>query len=689
MIAGMTMGARVAFGGQRRTAKKGGGGHRHAGKAKAWTGTAASSTRRSGARCEKVVGIDLGTTNSAVAAMEGGKPTIVTNSEGARTTPSVVAYSKGGDRLVGQIAKRQGVVNPENTFFSVKRFVGRKYEEVGEESKQVPYSVNKDSNGNVKLDCPNASKEFAPEEISAQVLRKLTDDAAKFLNDKVEKAVITVPAYFNDGQRQATKDAGKIAGIEVLRIINEPTAASLAYGFEKKSNETILVFDLGGGTFDVSVLEVGDGVFEVLSTSGDTHLGGDDFDKKIVDWLAEEFQKNEGMDLRNDKQALQRLMEGAEKAKMELSTLTQTSISLPFITATADGPKHIDTEISRSKFEEICSDLIDRCRIPVENSLRDASLSLNDINEVILVGGSTRIPAIQALVKTLTGKEANMTVNPDEVVALGAAVQAGVLAGEVSDIVLLDVTPLSLGLETLGGVMTKIIPRNTTLPTSKSEVFSTAADGQSSVEINVLQGEREMCKDNKQIGSFKLDGIPPAPRGVPQIEVRFDIDANGILAVEASDKGTGKKADISITGASTLPSDEVDRMVQEAEKFAGEDKEKREAIDTRNSADSLVYQTKKQLEELGDKAPAEMKTQIEEKVKALEDAVAADDLEKMKSGQEELQKLVMEMGQAIYSQGGAEGGAPPPPGADGEAPPPPPGGSKPDDVIDADFTEKK
>merc|ERR1719478_1226315 len=440
---------------------------------------------------EKVVGIDLGTTNSAVAAMEGGSPTIVTNSEGGRTTPSVVAYAKNGDRLVGQIAKRQGVVNPENTFFSVKRFVGRKYEEVGEESKQVPYSVNKDSNGNVKLDCPNASKEFAPEEISAQVLRKLTDDAAKFLNDKVEKAVITVPAYFNDGQRQATKDAGKIAGIEVLRIINEPTAASLAYGFEKKSNETILVFDLGGGTFDVSVLEVGDGVFEVLSTSGDTHLGGDDFDKRIVDFLADDFKSAEGIDLRTDKQALQRLMEAAEKTKQELSSTTQSTISLPFITATADGPKHIDTSLSRAKFEQLCSDLIDRCRVPVETALRDAKIDLSEVNEVVLVGGSTRIPAVVTLVEGLTKKTPNQSVNPDEVVALGAAVQAGVLAGEVSDIVLLDVTPLSLGLETLGGVMTKLIPRNTTLPTSKSEVFSTAADGQTSVEINVLQGERE------------------------------------------------------------------------------------------------------------------------------------------------------------------------------------------------------
>lgn len=629
---------------------------------------------------EKVVGIDLGTTNSAVAVMEGGKPTIVTNAEGQRTTPSVVAYTKTGDRLVGQIAKRQSVVNPENTFFSVKRFIGRKMAEVDEESKQVSYRVMKDENGNVKLECPAIGKQFAPEEISAQVLRKLVDDASKFLNDKVAKAVITVPAYFNDSQRTATKDAGRIAGLDVLRIINEPTAASLAYGFEKKSNETILVFDLGGGTFDVSVLEVGDGVFEVLSTSGDTHLGGDDFDKRIVDWLADTFRKEEGIELLKDKQALQRLTEAAEKAKIELSTLTQTNISLPFITATADGPKHIDTTLTRAKFEELCSDLLDRLKTPVETALKDASLSFKDIDEVVLVGGSTRIPAVQNLVRKMTGKEPNVSVNPDEVVALGASVQAGVLAGDVSDIVLLDVTPLSLGLETLGGVMTKIIPRNTTLPTSKSEVFSTAADGQTSVEINVLQGEREFVKDNKSIGRFRLDGIPPAPRGVPQIEVKFDIDANGILSVTATDKGTGKKQDITITGASTLPKDEVDRMVQEAEKFAREDKEKRDAIDAKNQAESVVYQTEKQLKELGDKVPADVKDKVESKLKELKDAISSDSTQTIKDAMAALNQEVMQMGQSLYSQPGAAAGS----GTTG-------GSSGKDDgdgeVIDADFSE--
>ncbi|MDH4406561.1 MAG: molecular chaperone DnaK [Cyanobium sp. D14.bin.5] len=632
----------------------------------------------------KVVGIDLGTTNSCVAVMEGGKPTVIANAEGFRTTPSVVAYTKNQDQLVGQIAKRQAVMNPENTFYSVKRFIGRRVDEVNEESKEVSYGVEK-AGANVKVKCPVLNKQFAPEEVSAQVLRKLAEDAGKYLGETVTQAVITVPAYFNDSQRQATKDAGKIAGLEVLRIINEPTAAALAYGLDRKSNERILVFDLGGGTFDVSVLEVGDGVFEVLSTSGDTHLGGDDFDKVIVDYLAASFKANEGIDLRQDKQALQRLTEAAEKAKIELSSATQSEINLPFITATPEGPKHLDLTLTRAKFEELASKLIDRCRVPVEQALKDAKLSSAELDEIVMVGGSTRIPAVLELVKRVTGKDPNQTVNPDEVVAVGAAIQGGVLAGEVKDILLLDVTPLSLGVETLGGVMTKMITRNTTIPTKKTEVYSTAVDGQTNVEIHVLQGEREMASDNKSLGTFRLDGIPPSPRGVPQIEVTFDIDANGILSVTAKDKGSGKEQSISITGASTLSDNEVDKMVKDAESNAATDKEKREKIDLKNQAETLVYQSEKQLGELGDKVGAEDKAKVESSSAKLKEAIAKEDFNTMKSELETLQQALYAAGAAVYQQAGAEaaGAEAATPGGNGNA------GPAADDVIDAEFTESK
>ena len=633
----------------------------------------------------KVVGIDLGTTNSCVSVMEGGKPTVIANAEGFRTTPSVVAYTKNQDQLVGQIAKRQAVMNPDNTFYSVKRFIGRRVDEVNEESKEVSYGVEK-AGANVKVKCPVLDKQFAPEEVSAQVLRKLAEDAGKYLGETVTQAVITVPAYFNDSQRQATKDAGKIAGLEVLRIINEPTAAALAYGLDKKSNERILVFDLGGGTFDVSVLEVGDGVFEVLSTSGDTHLGGDDFDKVIVDHLAETFKSNEGIDLRQDKQALQRLTEAAEKAKIELSSATQSEINLPFITATPEGPKHLDLTLTRAKFEELAANLIDRCRIPVEQALKDAKLSSSELDEIVMVGGSTRIPAVLELVKRTTSKDPNQTVNPDEVVAVGAAIQGGVLAGEVKDILLLDVTPLSLGVETLGGVMTKMISRNTTVPTKKSETYSTAVDGQTNVEIHVLQGEREMASDNKSLGTFRLDGIPPAPRGVPQIEVTFDIDANGILSVTAKDKGSGKEQSISITGASTLSDSEVDKMVKDAEANASADKEKREKIDLKNQAETLVYQAEKQMGELGDKVEADAKAKVDEKRTKLQEAINAEDYDAMKTLLEELQQELYTVGASVYQQEGAAAGGAAPGGDAGAASG---GGDASEDVIDAEFTETK
>ena len=594
----------------------------------------------------KVVGIDLGTTNSVVAAIEGGQPTVITNAEGFRTTPSIVAYTKKQELLVGQLAKRQSVVNAENTFFSVKRFIGCKADEISEESKELPYKVIEDSSGNIKVKCSSLNKDFSPEEISAQVLRKLVNDASKYLGQPVTQAVITVPAYFNDSQRQATIDAGKIAGVEVLRIINEPTAASLAYGLDQKEHETILVFDLGGGTFDVSILEVGDGIFEVLSNAGDTNLGGDDFDKALVNWLVADFKAAENIDLTKDIQALQRLTEAAEKAKMELSTVTKTKIHLPFITADQTGPKHIETELTREKFENLCKSLIDRCRIPVEKALADAKLDKSSINEIVLVGGSTRIPAIQDLVESITGKKPNQTVNPDEVVAVGAAIQAGILAGEISDILLLDVTPLSLGVETLGGVMTKIIARNTTIPTKKSEMFSTAVDNQTNVEIHVLQGERELVADNKSLGNFRLDGIPNASRGVPQIEVTFDIDVDGLLSVKAKEVETGVEQSVTIQGASTLTENEVEEMVKAAEEYAAIDQEKRKNIDLKNNAESLCYEANKQLLAVKDNIAPEKEQSITKLIEDIKSDLETENFDAVTNKLEELKMGMQELLQA-------------------------------------------